>query len=376
MIPEKARPCVPSHMGWLTQLHHQQPRTEARRLLKDHDHFYFTHLQSPHTAIDAMYELGRRECCLNADKYGKYLWTPGVDRSHLLQAGEVEAYAKDLNCKDGNDRYMLHLHLQQWIFAKAFANYRKSRAADKKGIRASITVDQQKLSEESAPIEQGTTDPQVSQRVTQGSNKIKSSTRKRKATSKSPPPDQPHAKVQRSSNREAHGLAAQALTTAMLAYIKLAEDDSSNEADLLDHIEVQTAAYAPIVTYPFPQAMSPWLTYRRVILAVREQASTRLSPDISEVRNKIMRARLLTDLRFARDAFVAMRIAGGLDCEEYICWALEKMAEGVGEWAGTGRVGVHGLTRWYETAEMGRGRSAHSTTSLRRLAGKGLFGYM
>jgi hypothetical protein len=260
------------------------------------------------------------------DEYAKDLWTPGVNRSHLLQAGEVEAYTKELDGKNEDDRKMLHLHLHQWIFAKAFANCRRSRAAEERRIRASITVHQQGLGEENVPTEQGTTEPQAHQRVTQGSNKIKPSTRKRKATSNSPPPNRPRAKVQRSSTREAHDLAAQALTTAMLTYFKLAEDDSSKEAELRDHIEAQTAVYAPIVTYSFHQAMNPWFTYRRVILAVREQASAPQSSDSSEVRNKIMRARLLTGLRFARDAFVAMRVADGLGGEEYICWAFEQMA--------------------------------------------------
>jgi hypothetical protein len=46
------------------------------------------------------------------------------------------------------------------------------------------------------------------------------------------------------------------------------------------------------------------------------------------VRTKIMRARLLTELQIARDEFVAVKNADGLGCEEYICWAFEKMAEG------------------------------------------------
>jgi uncharacterized protein YcgI (DUF1989 family) len=114
----------------------------------------------------------------------------------------------------------------------------------------------------------------------------------------------------------------------MLAYFKLAEDDSAGEADLLDHIEAQTSIYAPVEAYPFPQAMDPWLTYRRAILSVRDRAFAPPSPEASEVRNKIMRARLLTELRIARDEFVAVKNADGLGCEEYICWAFEKMAEG------------------------------------------------
>jgi hypothetical protein len=256
------------------------------------------------------------------NKYAKDLWAPGVDRTHLLQAGEVEVFLKELDTKNEDDRKMLHLHLHQWIFAKAFATIRKTRAAEEKRIR------ELGLDGNSAQIKRGSTDSQAPQRVIQGPNKMKSSSRKRKATSKSPPPNRPHAKVPRSSTREEHVLAAQALTTAMLAYFKLAEDDTSSEADLLDHIEAQTVIYAPIPIYPFPQAMNTWLTYRRIILAVREQASTPQSSDSSEMRNKIMRARLLTDLRFARDAFVAMRVDRGVGCEECISWAFEKMAEG------------------------------------------------
>jgi hypothetical protein len=129
----------------------------------------------------------------------------------------------------------------------------------------------------------------------------------------------------------------------MLGYFKLAEDESAGEADLLDHIETQTSIYAPVDAYPFPQAMNPWLTYRRAILSVRDRVSAPLSPEASEVRNKIMRARLLTELRIARDEFVAVKNADGLGCEEYICWAFEKMAEGNNEESDVRREIEHGF---------------------------------
>jgi hypothetical protein len=254
------------------------------------------------------------------DEYAKSLWTAGIDRSHLLKPGENEMYAKDLNYENEDDRKFLHLHLHQWIFAKAFATYRNTAP--------SVLANEQDKDDEGIPIEPDTANPQAPQRTTRSVNQPKYNTQKRKATSKRPLPKQPRAKKTRASDREVHVLAAQALTTAMLAYFKLAEDDSAGEADLLDHIEAQTSIYAPVEAYPFPQAMDPWLTYRRAILSVRDRAFTPPSPDSSEVRNKIMRARLLTELRVARDEFVAVKNTDGMGCEEYICWAFEKMAEG------------------------------------------------
>jgi hypothetical protein len=254
------------------------------------------------------------------DEYAKALWAADIDRSHLLKAGEHEMYAKDLNYENEDDRKFLHLHLHQWIFAKAFATYRNTAP--------SVLANEQDKDDEGIPVEPETANSQAPQRTSRRANQPKPNTQKRKATSKSPLPKQPRAKKTRASDREVHVLAAQALTTAMLAYFKLAEDDSANEADLLNHIEAQTSLYAPVEAYPFPQAMEPWLTYRRAILSVRDRASALPSPEASEVRTKIMRARLLTELRIARDEFVAVKNADGLGCEEYICWAFEKMAEG------------------------------------------------
>jgi hypothetical protein len=257
------------------------------------------------------------------DEYAKSLWTAGIDRSHLLKPGENEMYAKDLNYENEDDRKFLHLHLHQWIFAKAFATYRNSAP--------SVLANEQDKDDEGMSIELETANPQAPQRTTRSANQPKPNIQKRKATSKSPLPIQPRAKKTRASDREVHVLAAQALTTAMLAYFKLAEDDSGGEADLLNHIEAQTSIYTPVEAYPFPQAMNPWLTYRRAILSVRDRTSAPPTPDSSEVRTKIMRARLLTELRIARDEFVAVRNTDGLGCEGYICWAFEKMAEGNNE---------------------------------------------
>jgi hypothetical protein len=254
------------------------------------------------------------------DEYAKALWAADIDRSHLLKAGENEMYAKDLNYENEDDRKFLHLHLHQWIYAKAFATYRNTAP--------SVLANEQDKDDEGMPIEPDTTNAQAAQRTIRSANQPKPNTQKRKATSNSPLPKQPRAKKTRASDREVHVLAAQALTTAMLAYFKLAEGDSAGEADLLDHIEAQTSIYAPVEAYPFPQSMDPWLTYRRAILSVRDRVSAPLSPEASEVRTKIMRARLLTELRIARDEFVAVKNADGLGCEEYICWAFEKMAEG------------------------------------------------
>jgi hypothetical protein len=254
------------------------------------------------------------------DEYAKALWAVDIDRSHLLKTGENEMYAKDLNYENEDDRKFLHLHLHQWIFAKAFATYRNTAP--------SVLANEQDKDDKGIPVEPETANSQAPQRTSRSANQPKPNTQKQKATSKSPLPKQPRAKKTRASDREVHVLAAQALTTAMLAYFKLAEDDSADEADLLNHIEAQTSLYAPVEAYPFPQAMDPWLTYRRAILSVRDRASAPLSSDSSDVRNKIMRARLLTELRIARDEFVAVRNTDGLGCEEYICWAFEKMAEG------------------------------------------------
>jgi hypothetical protein len=274
------------------------------------------------------------------DEYAKSLWTAGIDRSHLLKPGENEMYAKDLNYENEDGRKFLHLHLHQWIFAKAFATYRNSAP--------SVLANEQDKDDEGMSIELETANPQAPQRTTRSANQPKPNIQKRKATSKSPLPIQPRAKKTRASDREVHVLAAQALTTAMLAYFKLAEDDSSGEADLLNHIEAQTSIYAPVEAYPFPQAMNPWLTYRRAILSVRDRASAPPSPDSSEVRTKIMRARLLTELRIARDEFVAMRNTDGLGCEGYICWAFEKMAEGNNEGSDMPREIEAGFKMLYE----------------------------
>jgi hypothetical protein len=257
------------------------------------------------------------------DEYAKALWAADIDRSHLLKAGENEMYAEDLNYEDEDDWKFLHLHLHQWIFAKAFATYRNTAP--------SVLANEQDKDDEGISVEPKTANPQASQRTSRSGNQPKPNTQKRKATSNSPLPKQSRAKKRRASDREVHVLAAQALTTAMLGYFKLAEDDSVGEADLLNHIETQTSIYAPVEAYPFPQAMDPWLTYRRAILSVRDRASALPSPDSSEVRNKIMRARLLTELRIARDEFVVVKNTDGLGCEEYICWSFEKMAEGNNE---------------------------------------------
>jgi hypothetical protein len=269
------------------------------------------------------------------DEYAKALWAADIDRSHLLKAGENEMYAEDLNYEDEDDWKFLHLHLHQWIFAKAFATYRNTAP--------SVLANEQDKDDEGIPVEPKTANPQASQRTSRSGNQPKPNTQKRKATSKSPLPKQPRAKKTRASDCEVHVLPAQALTTAMLGYFKLAEDESAGEADLLDHIETQTSIYAPVDAYPFPQAMNPWLTYRRAILSVRDRVSAPLSPEASEVRNKIMRARLLTELRIARDEFVAVKNADGLGCEEYICWAFEKMAEGNNEESDVRREIEHGF---------------------------------
>jgi hypothetical protein len=69
--------------------------------------------------------------------------------------------------------------------------------------------------------------------------------------------------------------------------------------------QFHTDVHEPTLSDAFPQAIRSWLTYRRATLSVHQRASASAAPNASEVRNKITRSRLLTELRCARDAFVA-----------------------------------------------------------------------
>jgi hypothetical protein len=293
------------------------------------------------------------------DEYAPLIWTAHVDRSHLLQAGAIEAYAKDLKYEDDDDRKTLHLHIHQWIFAKAFANLRSSgdtndaRAGTLKALRQqtgpantlavrgrthdttpSNPPNEQRQNEESTLVEQETTNIRASPRITRSANQTKPDDKKRKNTSKNTTSSQPPTKKQK--QREALPLAARHLTAALVAYFDSMKSDSVQEAQLLEHIEAEISLFATEATPllggndysdEFPQAMNSWLTYRHVILSVKNRAYAPLAPDSSEVRTKIMRVRLLNELRFARDAFVTKKTGSEMSNENYICYAFEKMQE-------------------------------------------------
>jgi hypothetical protein len=88
-------------------------------------------------------------------KYAREIWSADVDRSQLLQAGAIEAYAKDLTYEDEEYRKTLHLHMHQWMFAKAFANLRMSGDTDEARAATLKTLKQQ-----SVPVE--TSNPYLS----------------------------------------------------------------------------------------------------------------------------------------------------------------------------------------------------------------------
>ena len=122
------------------------------------------------------------------------------------------------------------------------------------------------------------------------------------------------------------------LTTAFLKYLE--NGNPTNEVKLLNDIgrelalnpprfpDLQGAASSSVT---FPTIMVAWLTYRRAILSVRQRASTPAEPPMAGIHLKVYRSRLLTELRKARDAFMAASGDSTLASEDVICMAFERL---------------------------------------------------
>jgi hypothetical protein len=244
------------------------------------------------------------------EEYAPKIWAADADRSQLLQAGAVEAYPKNLTYEDEDDRKTLHLHMHQWIFAKAFANLRMS--ADTEEARADT---RKALEQQIVPV-----------------NALKPNSRKRKTTSKTTVSSRPPTKKQKFHN----AAIAERLTTAFLAYLSNTNADITIEIGLLKTFEFEFALianqFSPVADKhnlfdAFPQAIRSWLTYRRAIVSVHRDACAPPPPHATKARTKIVRSQLLSELRFTRDVYIASTQKFGMSNEEYICSVFEMMQD-------------------------------------------------
>lgn len=166
------------------------------------------------------------------------------------------------------------------------------------------------------------------------------------------------AKKQKSSDSAGH-----ALTTAFLDYFQSDNKNVVRESSLLDAIEHALTALSSALSTSssFLTIVTAWLAFRRTIMSVQQRAPTIADFAISPGHVKINRSRLLTELRLARDAFVAVQGDEVRDNETVMAEVLGKMKGSAKERKEVREKVVEGLRRCDERLfglgeELGSGR--------------------
>jgi hypothetical protein len=236
------------------------------------------------------------------EEYAPSIWAVDADRSNLLQAGELELYPKDLVYEDDDDRKLLWLHIHQFIFIKAFHDLRKFGDSEKGRAAALYRLPGPSLGSV-VPCRTYTVAPPDEQSQPKPSDaskpkKKKQNPRKREASegTKNQPEPRP-SKKQRPLNP---------LVATILKYLEnkddALKDQLLSEIDKeLNDLKESTPPQADPHTSPnvYMAIMTAWVVFRRNIYAVEHRVSALSNSTQGQVRDKIERSRLLTELRRA-----------------------------------------------------------------------------
>ncbi|EAT84449.2 hypothetical protein SNOG_08173 [Parastagonospora nodorum SN15] len=96
------------------------------------------------------------------------------------------------------------------------------------------------------------------------------------------------------------------LTTAFLRYLDPHVRSKYSSKSLLANIELgSTHLMLAVVPIALPTILTAWLTYQRTVASVKKRTPAALDSELSKVDSVVTRSRLRTELRMARDAFVA-----------------------------------------------------------------------
>ncbi|KAH4856484.1 hypothetical protein HBH75_076960 [Parastagonospora nodorum] len=96
------------------------------------------------------------------------------------------------------------------------------------------------------------------------------------------------------------------LTTAFLRYLDPRVRSKYSSKSLLANIELgSTHLMLAVVPIALPTILTAWLTYQRTVASVKKRTPAALDSELSKVDSVVTRSRLRTELRMARDGFVA-----------------------------------------------------------------------
>jgi hypothetical protein len=249
--------------------------------------------------------------------YAPNIWGMDADRSKLLTPDRGRIYVKHLTYENDEDRKSLRLHLHQWICAKAFDYLRRlgdsqagslDKLQQKKSSGTTSAVSGGKhVSEE---LQSRNKTGKVHRDELKGpiiaTNPIKSTPRKRPAsiTTQDLPGQKKH---------KAPKPSAQALTSALLAYLAPNTRATAAEPTFLDTLEAELLTLTPHLPIllpssfaaTFPAILTAFLRYRRTIHSVVLRSQMQRNPELSDVVRKISHSRFTTKLSVARDGFMA-----------------------------------------------------------------------
>lgn len=282
-------------------------------------------------------------------EYASKIWGAAIrDRGHIMVSSDELVYDKALDPENSEDEKMIRLHFHQWAFAKAFllmkdlGDTEEDKAYALEELRRghmskfkSYKVVMRSYAE--ALREQGKKRKVAKKAAREQPSKV--SENDKPPAKKSKTPDVGPVEESRTPTQSANDRGYTGLTADFLDYLQHFDNADFDETTDLKAIEKQylkrpkkliMALGDESYAAAFPHVLAAWLDFRHTIIAVQTEANKEEEEELNKSEVKIKNSRLLTELRKARDEFLASR-ADDMDAEDILVEGLGRMQRTVSE---------------------------------------------